>query len=321
MNRLLCASSLLITLACSPSGGGGGTAGGAPFPTAGGFSNTGGGSGNGGGSAGGGSTSGGTKSCPWLVTCATNCSQTDQACLNACGAQATSTALAQYNALVDCTNTNNCQTDACVQQNCGAPLSACVGSTAMDGGTGSGGGSAGTCLPNTVGSGVTARAGADEFVTTITAVNGDRITSTVSTGSTVLATSEFVLGCSQLSLITLTDLLGSVITYTPPLDTLPSAFTVGHTNTATATTAIRLMGVTPCTGSMEKRYQVLANESVTVPAGTFQAVKFEVTSMGTTTCPNGYGGANATDTLWFAPGVGIIKTQSSTGSSEVIEIR
>jgi hypothetical protein len=66
---------------------------------------------------------------------------------------------------------------------------------------------------------------------------------------------------------------------------------------------------------------VLANESVTVPAGTFQAVKFEVTSMGTTTCPNGYGSGNATDTLWFVPGVGTVKTQSTTGSSEVTAIR
>lgn len=311
----------LVTLACSPSGGGG-TGGGTPFPTAGGFTNTGGGTAMGGGSAGG-STSSGTQSCPWLVTCATNCAQTDQACLNGCGAQATSAAVAQYNALVECTNTNNCQDDACVQQNCATPLSACVGSTAMDGGSGggAGGGSATTCLPNTVGRGVTARAGADDFVTTITAVNGDRVTSTISTGGTVLTTSESIVTCSQSKLVTTTDLVGTTTTYTPPLDTLPSAFTVGHTNTVTATTDIRLMGVTPCTGTAEKRYSVLANESVTVPAGTFQSVKFQVTSMATTNCPNGYGGANAVDTLWFVPGVGPVKTQSSTSSSEVTAIR
>lgn len=311
MVRLVCTLSL-VTLACSSSTGSGGTAGGSPFPTGGGFTNSGGGSA-------GGTTSGGTQNCPWLVTCATNCSQTDQACLNACGAQATSTALAQYNALVDCTNTNGCQTDACVQQNCATPLSACVGSTMIDGG--SGGGSASTCLPNTVGRGVTARVGTDEFITTITAVNADRVTSTISTGGTVLSTSEAIVSCSQSKLVSTTDLVGSITTYTPPLDTLPSAFTVGHMNTATATTAIRLMGVTPCTGSVEKRYSVLANESVTVPAGTFQSVKFQVTSTATSTCPNGYGAGNAVDTLWFVPGVGPVKTESSGSVSEVTAIR
>lgn len=308
MNRVLCASSLLVTLACSPSGGGGGTAGGAPFPTAGGFSSS------GGGAAGGGSASGGTKTCPWLVTCATNCTQTDQACLNACGAQATATALAQYNALVDCTNTNNCQADACVQQKCGAPLSACVGSSGVDGGSGA-------CLPNTVGRGVTSRAGADEFVTTITEVNGDTVTSTVSTGGTVLTTSEAIVTCSQSQLVSTTDLVGTVTRYLPPLDTLPSAFTVGHSNTVTAQLDIRLMGATPCMGTVEKRYSVLAREQVTVPAGTFDSVKFEVTSTATSTCPNGFGAGDSTDTLWFVPGVGTVKTENPGSHSEVTAIR
>lgn len=330
MFRLVCVLSVFV-VGCSSSTGGG-TGGGTPFPTGGGFTNTGGGltgggtamgGGAGGGTAtGGGTAMGGTRNCPWLVTCASNCAQTDQACLNTCGGEATSAAVAQYNALVECSNTNNCQDDACVQQNCATQLTACVGMSGMDGGSGGGaGGGTASCLPNAVGRGVTARAGTDEFVTVITAVNGNRTTSTVSTGGTVLATTESIITCSQSKMVSTTDLLGSVITYSPPLDTLPSAFTVGHMNTATATTSILLMGATPCTGTAEKRYSVLANEQVTVPAGTFQSVKFTVTSMATTNCPNGYGGANATDTLWFVAGVGVVKTQGANSTSEVISIQ
>lgn len=327
MVRLACLLWVFV-VGCSSSSGGGGSAGGTPFPTGGGFNSVGGGTAMGGGAGGGaaGGTAGGaamgTQNCPWLVTCATNCAENDQACLNTCGGQATSAAVAQYNALVECSNTNNCQTDACVQQNCGAALTACVGAAAMDGGSGGGaGGGAASCLPNTVGRGVTSRAGTDEFDTTITAVNGDRVTSTVSTGRTVFTTSVSVVSCSQSKLVSTTDLVGTVTTYSPPLDTLPSAFTVGHLNTVTATTSILLMGTTPCSGTVEKRYSVLANEPVTVPAGTFQSVKFQVTSTATTNCANGYGSGNATDTLWFVAGVGPVKTESGGSTSEVISIR
>lgn len=322
MSRPLACLLTAFAIGCTSSPGGGGAAGGSPFPTSGGFANTGGGSATAGGSAMAGGSAVGSQSCPWLVSCAGNCTQTDQTCLDACGAQASSVAVSQYNALVECSNTNNCQSDACVQQNCGAQLTACVGTAGMDGGSGGGaGGGAATCLPNTVGRGVTSRVGTDEFVTTITAVNADRVTTTISTGGTVLTTSESIVSCSQSKLVRTTDLVGSVTTYSPPIDTLPSAFAVGHMNTVTASTSLLLMGTTPCTGTVEKRYSVLANEAVTVPAGTFQSVKLQVTSTATTNCPNGYGAGNAVDTLWFVAGVGPVKTEGSGSVSEVISIR
>lgn len=132
MSRAVIVGSLLaltFALGGSCGGGGSGTGGGA-----------GGGSGGGSGGGGGGGT---TLDCPGLVTCAGNCTQTDQACLNACGAQASSTAITQYNALVDCMNTNSCTTTQCLQMNCGAELNACIGSSGTGGGAGGAGGGSG----------------------------------------------------------------------------------------------------------------------------------------------------------------------------------
>lgn len=127
MTRSLIAS-ILVLAACSDPG---------PSSSGGGGGSTGGGGGS---ATGGGGGSAGTQNCAWLVNCATTCSQTDQACLDGCGAQSTSTAITQYNALVDCTNSHNCTDAACIETNCATQLAPCRASSGTGGG---GGGSAG----------------------------------------------------------------------------------------------------------------------------------------------------------------------------------
>lgn len=139
MKKLLGILVLAFAVAC---GGSGGSTGG------GGGSSSTGGSGGGGGGAGGGSATGGgggassNQSCPWLVDCATACGQ-DQACLNDCGAQATPSAIAAYNALIDCVNASSCTDDACILATCPTELDACNGNAGTGGGAGGGGGGSG----------------------------------------------------------------------------------------------------------------------------------------------------------------------------------
>ena len=132
MRSAVVVSCLAVMLALGGSCGGGGTG-------------TGGGAG--GGSGGGG---GGTQlDCPGLISCASACNQTDQACLNGCGAQATSDAVTKYNMLVDCVNAHSCTTSDCLQMNCNAELTACTGSSGTGGGAGGGGGGGGSGVGDT----------------------------------------------------------------------------------------------------------------------------------------------------------------------------
>jgi hypothetical protein len=317
----VCLALLSALVACSSSGGGG----------------TGGGSGGGGGGSGGGA---GSNNCAWLVNCVAACAANDQVCPQTCGGQASSTAVNQYNALADCSTANNCQDSACVEQNCASQLATCTGTgggSGGGGGTGGGGGGTGggggdggvaggagggggtSCLPNTVGRTMTMRSGMSDFVTTITAVNGDVVTSTITSGATTLATSQARMSCVQSALITSTDAAGSTTTYSPELNSLPSNLAVGTNETVNANTSILLFGATSCSGTVTRTFNVLANESVTVPAGTFNAVKLTVASTATTTCPGGGGGGSSSDTLWFVPGLGTVKTQASDGTlSELV---
>ncbi len=84
------------------------------------------------GGGGGGGTGGGTGTggCAALVQCLNACQQSDQACIQACAGQASPTAVTNYQALVQCAQTNNCtnpQTQqACLQQNCSAQVNTCL---------------------------------------------------------------------------------------------------------------------------------------------------------------------------------------------------
>ena len=71
----------------------------------------------------------GGQDCPWLATCAGNCTQTDTTCLNGCAAQANPEAVTQYNALVDCANASGCSDTACAAAACAAQIAACQGTT------------------------------------------------------------------------------------------------------------------------------------------------------------------------------------------------
>jgi hypothetical protein len=67
----------------------------------------------------------------------------------------------------------------------------------------------------------------------------------------------------------------------------------------------------PITGTIQWQWTYVGMESLTVPAGTFKACRFEYVrseSLGTT-CPPGIAGGSASDavTYWFAPDIGIVK--------------
>jgi len=70
----------------------------------------------------------------------------------------------------------------------------------------------------------------------------------------------------------------------------------------------------PITGTITWQWTYVGIETVTVPAGTFNACRFEYyrTETLSTTCPPGYGGGSASDpvTYWFVPDIGIVKTGS-----------
>jgi hypothetical protein len=67
----------------------------------------------------------------------------------------------------------------------------------------------------------------------------------------------------------------------------------------------------PITGTIAWQWTYVGIEPVTVPAGTFNACRFEYmrTERLQTTCPPGIGGGGATDsvTYWFVPNIGIVK--------------
>ncbi|GMU62800.1 MAG: hypothetical protein AMXMBFR34_45630 [Myxococcaceae bacterium] len=90
-----------------------------------------------GGGTGGGS---GQLDCAGLLSCAAAC--TTAQCETDCRTRASTTANTQADAIVACDATHNCQADnTCLNTNCGAQITACLGP--RDGGTGGGGGSDG----------------------------------------------------------------------------------------------------------------------------------------------------------------------------------
>jgi collagen type VII alpha len=92
--------------------------------TSGGLGSTGGAAGRAGGI--GGTSSAGTQGCTWLADCISSNSCSDQACIDACAAQASDAAIAQYAALIDCVSANpQCTTTDCLALVCAGEIVAC----------------------------------------------------------------------------------------------------------------------------------------------------------------------------------------------------
>lgn len=95
--------------------------------------------------------------------------------------------------------------------------------------------------------------------------------------------------------------------------TLPANPAPGMTWTQTFDVTMTPPGVS---GTVSLTYSAVAIESVTVPAGTFQALKVEVQQTVTAAIPN-TAPLQSTFTVWFAPGVGWIKQITAEGLSEL----
>src|SRR5206468_208657 len=94
-----------------------------------------------------------------------------------------------------------------------------------------------------------------------------------------------------------------------PGETQSGSQSVGGTYTITAP-GFSCSG--PITGTISWQWTYVGIESVTVPAGTFNACRFDYlrSEALSTTCPPGFGAGSATDpvTYWFVPDIGIVKT-------------
>jgi hypothetical protein len=83
--------------------------------------------GSGGGSPGPGPGPGSGISCTQILDCQDSCSETDDACFDACEARGMASARASYAALVGCWDTAGCQDYECVEAHCASQLQACDG--------------------------------------------------------------------------------------------------------------------------------------------------------------------------------------------------
>jgi hypothetical protein len=89
------------------------------------------------------------------------------------------------------------------------------------------------------------------------------------------------------------------VTYTPPLPHEPSAWNIGTHDTGTITSTLNSSTGTQQTASDHFDMTVVGFESVTVPAGTFNALKVA------------YSYDGFTSDAWFVDGVGIVKSINS----------
>ena len=88
--------------------------------------------GGGGGNPGGGG--GGNATCGEFFMCAQMCPQGDQGCLQQCFGQLSPEAQQVFMSLQQCIQSNMCETDECVEENCGAEIEACFGGAGPGGG-------------------------------------------------------------------------------------------------------------------------------------------------------------------------------------------
>jgi hypothetical protein len=191
-------------------------------------------------------------------------------------------------------------------------------------GTPGGGGNNSACKTYTVGDtftfGMQVNNQPYQTTGTITEVNGSTVTTVQDIGSGFTMTAlNRVSGCYQSEMLSLTN--GNMVnTWTPPYPTMPSSLTTGFTETVTSALTIQSPTL-QCTGPSTTTYTVNGPETVTVPVGTFDAIKITtVIQSGPYVCSKGgWVGGGATDYLWYVAGMGAVKTQSSKGEiSELI---
>lgn len=108
-------------------------------------------------------------------------------------------------------------------------------------------------------------------------------------------------------------------TYSPPVIDAPANFAIGQVQSGSTTLSIVYQGVATVAGPASYSTQAVGYEYVTIPAGTFNALKLSITQSFNGTASNtGQSIAlNCTVTVWVAENIGKVKTTEycSDGSS------
>jgi hypothetical protein len=171
------------------------------------------------------------------------------------------------------------------------------------------------CIPYKVGNNMTYSSSLGSSVGTITAVSGSNFTTQNSVGGMTITMNSISTGCDRSSMVSQTmSTTGYNLTnnWSPALPTLPASLATGNTETVTSTLTSSSSTVS-CSGPQTVKFTVIGPESVTVTAGTFNAIKITSTTTINQTCTKGTGSGGSTDTQWFVPGLGTVKSQASTG--------
>ena len=239
--------------------------------------------------------------------------------------------------------TGNVLTPVCPVSALEHDITAWEATQAVPGTTGTGSTGACSFFPSTLGSTwkyAVSGPGIGSFTsdTVVTSVSGSSVTMLqTDTGEYPSSMSQdYLVNCNQAkavgSRITSFGMTTSV-SNSPALLVNPSDFTVGYRESGSA----QVTGVTPLDGgctmataqSITKSFEVLGQETVIVPAGTFNAVKVQsvqINGSGTATmsCPsmanmtNAVPGSTYTITAWHVSGVGWVKSTSPDGVTELM---
>jgi hypothetical protein len=152
---------------------------------------------------------------------------------------------------------------------------------------------------------------------TFTNVSDNTWTTTDSWGMTAVN----IYGCNQVALVSNNSGF-STDTYNPPLQGLPSKLNPGFSETLSTTHTSVVLGNT-CTGTKTYTLEVLAAESVTVPAGTFNALKIHKTSNAYTlncTDQTTKPFSATTSTEWVVANMGLVKSEQPDSVLELLSI-
>ncbi len=140
------------------------------------------------------------------------------------------------------------------------------------------------------------------------ATSSTRKTTTVASGNYTLSSFDIASGAVVLTesvAHNADDSLVSTTTYSPGTLLVPHDMTVGATASSTSTMALQsATATTATTYTVERTITVDGVETVTVPAGTFSAVKFTATIV---TTPSTGTATQTTMVRWHAAGVGMVK--------------
>lgn len=102
-----------------------------------------------------------------------------------------------------------------------------------------------------------------------------------------------------------TGTLATETTYDPPALIVPADVTPGATGTTTSVVTVKT-GSTTMTYTSQRDVTVVGVETITVPAGTFRALKVEALVANTSTSTQ-----RGLNTVWWVPGVGRVRSQNS----------